>query len=711
MDEKVDKQHLEMHTFQAETRQLLDIVSNSLYTDKEVFLRELLSNASDAMEKVRYQINKDSSKIINTELPLEINVFTDKEKGQIIIQDTGIGMTEQELIENIGTIARSGSKAFVRSLAENPNPVGKGQHIIGQFGVGFYSVFMVSDNVEVYSLSAATDNESAGGRYWVSDGAGSYSLAHADNVSRGTKIVINLKPDFVEEYADKNRVEGIIKKYSSYLEYPIKLNGSLITSSGAIWSKTPKEVKEFEYKEFYQLISNRYDDPLYTYHTHFDGAKYSAQVLAYFPPTHEEKFGAGRMKPGLNIYCKKVLVKRNASEIVPDWLRFVKGAVDSENIPIHISRENMQDSTLIKQLQESIMMKIVDYLKRQSKKDPEKYVKWYNEFGGFIKEGVCTDFQNRSRIANLLRFESSKLEEKQKKSLEEYVKDMKEDQKEIYYLIAPNRSAALNSPYMEAFLDSDTEVLLCYAQIDEFCMKNLGQFKSKNIVGVESSTAVADENKGEKDALCEDDCRRLGKWLKNKFPKFIQKAEPTYRLKKHPAVLVDHQSAAIRQYLHALGEDVQTPPQRIQINPTHNIIKGLYSKIASEDKKDEETAMLIARQLINNAFISAGILDDPRDIIHDMNYVMEIALGYSPETSAADIKSKLDEGPNPKPKGMDYEQEIVDKMNEELHQAGIDKDDTSKIRNLEATSDDIDEVEVIQQQSGEKKEGDYKSNE
>merc|ERR1719474_1778609 len=702
MNETVQKEKLSSHTFQAETRQLLDIVSNSLYTDKEVFLRELLSNASDAMEKVRYNVTKDASKVIRSELPLEINVFTDKEKGQIIIQDTGIGMNEQELIDNIGTIARSGSKAFVRSLSESEPTTGagsKGEHIIGQFGVGFYSVFMISDNVEVYSRSALTE-KSDKGYYWVSDGTGSYSIAEAENVERGSKIVINLKPDLIEEFADKNRIEGIIKKYSSYLEYPIKLNGSLITSSGAIWAKQPQDVEEHQYKEFYQLISNRYDDPIYTYHSHFDSAKFSAQVLVYFPSTHEEKFGAGRTKPGLNIYCRKVLVKRNAPEIVPDWLRFVKGSVDSENIPIHISRENMQDSTLIKQLQENIMMKIVDFLKRQSSKDPEKYLKWYNEFGGFVKEGVCTDYQNRSRIANLLRFETSKTAERAKKSLDEYVKEMKDGQEEIYYLVAPNRAAALDSPYMEAFLDDDTEVLLCYSQIDEFCMKNLGSFKSKNLVGIESSTAVKNENK-DQDALSEDNCRRLGKWLKKTFPKHIEKAEPTYRLKRHPAVLVDHQSAAIRQYLHAPGEDVTTPPQRIQINPSHNIIKGLYEKVQTE----EENAQIIARQMINNAFIAAGILDDPRDMLKDMNCVMEIALGYAPSVEAG-VKAG-DEGPNVKPKGTDYEQEIVDQMNQEIEDAGINKDDVSKLRNLEADGD-VEDVEVIQTKD---KDGNYKSNE
>merc|ERR1712176_1504251 len=492
-------------------------------------------------------------------------------------------------------------------------------------------------------------------------------------------------------FADKNRIEGIIKKCSSYLEYPIKLNGSMITSSGAIWARQPKEVEEFQYKEFYQLISNRYDDPLYQYHSHFDSAKFSARVLIYFPSTHEEKFGAGRMKPGLNIYCRKVLVKRNAPEIVPDWLRFVKGSVDSENIPIHISRENMQDSSLIRQLQESIMMKIVDYLKRQANKDKDKYLKWWNEFGGFIKEGVCTDYQNRSRIANLLRYETSKSVEKDKVSLEDYVKQMKDGQEEIYYLIAPNRKAALESPYMEAFLDNDTEVLLCYSQIDEFCLKNLGQFKSKNLVGIESSTLKL-ENQNE-DALDEDSCKRLGKWLRTKFPKFIEKCEPTHRLKRHPSVLVDHQSASIRQYLHALGEDVTTPPQRMQINPSHNIIKGLYEKIENDE---EESAQIIARQMINNAFIAAGILDDPRAMLKDMNYVMEIALGYTP-TVEKEVGDKDEDAPNVKPKGMDYEQEVVDKMNEEIESFGMSEEDAKKIKDLDA--DGLEDVEVVSSKS------------
>ena len=524
-------------------------------------------------------------------------------------------MNENELIENLGTIARSGSKAFVKQATEAQTDLSTNSSIIGQFGVGFYSVFMVSDFVEVYSLTGdKTKGEK--GFYWSSDGTGNYSIGEANDCSRGTKIIVHLRDDIKNEFSDKYRCEEIIKKYSSYLLFPIKLNGSLITSTGAIWSKQSNEVTELQHKEFYQLIGNRYDDPFYTYHSHIESSKFTASCLIYFPSTHEEKFGSGRLKPGLNLYCKKVLVKKNANEIIPDWLRFVKGAIDSENIPIHISRENMQDSLLIKQLKESIMMKIIDFLKRKDKSDKEKYNKWYNEFGSFIKEGVCQDYHHRSRIAKLLRYETNLTKNGEKISLDEYIENMKENQNEIYYLLAPNRENALESPYIESFMDTNTPVILCYAQIDEFVMRNLGSYKSKDIVGIETSTATPNDiNENSENSLSTDDVGRLGKWIKNNFSAHINKVEPTYRLKKHPAVLVDHQSQAIRHYLSALGEDVKTPAQKMQVNPSHPIIKGLYQLISDENESNENKAKIICRQLINNAFIAGGLLDDPREML------------------------------------------------------------------------------------------------
>lgn len=338
--------------------------------------------------------------------------------------------------------------------------------------------------------------------------------------------------------------------------------------------------------------------------------------------------------------------------MVPDWLRFVKGVIDSENIPIHISRENMQDSTLVKQLRETVMMKCVDFLKRQSVKDTDKYMRWYNEYCGFVKEGVCSDYKNRSRIARLLRYETNHTaadaSDGAKISLDDYMDrrdaaeaaagggDRKEkaNDGEIYYLLAPNRAAALKSPYLEAFQDSNVEVLFCYAQIDEFCMKNLGSYRSNEIVGIESSTAVRTAAGVADETLTEEECRRLCKWLKKTFPLRVEKAEMTERLKTHPAVIVDHQSAAIRSYLQALGEDVKTPPQRMQVNPRHRVIRGLYALIDS----DEDKAWLIGMQLINNAFVAAGVMDDVRDMLPDVSRVMEMALGF--EVDAAAVKEQ-----------------------------------------------------------------------
>ena len=607
-------------------------------------------------------------------------------------------MNDKEMISNLGTIARSGSKLFVQQINEslssdneselesrNSNTyMNNAEAIIGQFGVGFYSVFMVCDKVEVYSNPCAledefefddndtnTNNDNINtGYYWTSDGSGDYSIARASNVLRGTKIIVHLKKEARKEFCDKYRIEGIIKKYSSYLEFPIKLNGSLITSTGAIWQKKPSEVTKIQYKDFFQLLSDRYDDPYYIYHSHFDSSKFSAQCLIYFPETHEERFGSKRLQPGINLYCRKVLVQRNCKDIIPDWLRFVKGVIDSENIPIHISRENMQDSVLIKQLQESIMMKIVDFLKRQSSKDEKRYLKWYEDYKGFLKEGVCSDYHNRSRIAKLLRFETNIKNENELMSLDDYIDDLEErkeaagtggDKKasasdikdEIYYLVAPTRETALNSPYIEAFQNRNIPVFLCYAQIDEFVMKVLGSYRGKEIIGIESSTtSVKHEFKNKKGSnkdkdndppLTKDDCRRLGKWMRKEFPKLVESCEITYRLDSHPAVFVDHQAQSLRHYLKAANEETKLPPQRMQVNPNHNIIKGLYREI---QENNEDKAKLLCKQLINNACIAAGIIDDARNMLADLNLVMEMALGYDPTDSNADTNENENENEN-----------------------------------------------------------------
>jgi len=600
------------HTFQAETRELLNIVSKSLYTEKEVFIRELLSNASDALEKARFMQATGESLLEQPDKPLEINMFTDKVNNTITIQDYGIGMNEQELIENIGTIARSGSKQFVKAMSESQSQ--KMDGIIGQFGVGFYSAFMVSDKVEVFSQSV----NGGPGHYWLSDGTGTFELAEAENVERGTKIVVHLKPDLAE-FSDKFRVETIIKKYSSYLQFPINLNTSRITSTGALWAKQPNAVADDEHKEFYQLIANTYDNPHYTFHSHFENVKYSIQCLLYMPGSHTEKPGFGRLEPGVSVYSRRVLIKPKAKEILPDWLRFVKGVVDSENIPLHISRENMQDSALIQEISETLMNKVVDFLKRQEKKDPVKFKQFYKDFSGFIKEGCCTDYKNRRKIAYLLRYESSNLAEGELTSIDDYIERMQPEQKDIYYLNATSRSLALASPYLENLKDQGIEVLLCYAQMDDFVFEGLQTYRQKDLVCVEKSKIEATKDEAT-EALTEDESDDLCKWIQEQFPDKISEADVTWRLKSHPVILVDHQSESMRRYAKMLNDDVQLPPQKMQINPAHDIVRGLYKL----KMKDDPAAVLLCRQLVDNAYIGAGLMEDAREMLENINNVLSL---------------------------------------------------------------------------------------
>jgi len=646
---------LQTQSFQAETKQLLQIVSKSLYTDREIFLRELLSNASDALEKMRY-LTQSGSAEQDPNHPLEMTIRTNKTDQTLTIQDSGIGMTADELVSNLGVIARSGSKNFLKEYGEEGKQIKEEsksdkqdqmENLIGMFGVGFYSAFMVANKIEVYSQSYKGDQA----HYWCSEGAGEFSISPAEHVLRGTRIVLHLKDD-AKEFCDRFKVESIVKKYSAYLMFPIKLNRSLITSTGALWAINPKEVEDSSHKEFYQLISNAYDDPLYTFHSHFENVKYAIQCLFYFPPTHTEKLNMGRMDPGCSVYSRKVLIKPKCREILPEWLRFVRGVVDSENIPLHISREELQDSKLIEEINTTLQLKIIDFLKRQAKKDKDKYEKFYKEFAGFIKEGVCTDYKNRRKIGELLRFETNTTPKGTLVSLDEYLENMGKEQKDIYYLIAPSRGVAMASPYLEAFEGTDTQVLLGYAQIDDFCFQNLQSYRQKELVNAEKSSAPVSK-KDEKDSgLTFEESEQLIDFLKKEFPKKIDTVTTTDRLRSSPAILTDHMSQSLMFYLRTLGEKHEMQPQKMQINPRHPVIKGLQNALSTDRTK----AKVVASQLVNNAFIAAGLVDDPREMLHDINDLMALSLGVTPsprnetdDTPTSEPETQEDEGGKPEP--------------------------------------------------------------
>eukprot|EP00164_Ancoracysta_twista_P003080 GFYU01004111.1.p1 GENE.GFYU01004111.1~~GFYU01004111.1.p1 ORF type:complete len:700 (+),score=253.42 GFYU01004111.1:79-2178(+) len=612
----------EKHSFQAETRELLDIVAHSLYTDKDVFIRELISNASDALEKLRHH-QATGQEVLSPEEELAIHITVDEENKTLTIRDTGIGMTKGEVAQNLGTIAHSGSKNFVRQMKASAEAGdGKSSAIIGQFGVGFYSAFMVSDDVTVYTQSYTGGDASM----WKSSGTGEYELAPAEGVTRGTTIVIKLKDD-QEVFSTKAEVERVIKQYSNFVGYPIYVNGDKINTIQPLWTVDQSTITKEMHNDFYRFLAHAWDEPMFHFHFKTD-SPIEIRSLFYFPTMHAEKFGLGRQEPGVNLYSRKVLIEGKSAHILPDWLRFVKGAVDSEDIPLNISRESMQDSSLIRKMNNALTKRIIKFLDEQAKKDAATYEKFFREFGDFLKEGVCTDFKHMGDIAKLLRFNTSSEEEKII-SLDDYISRMTPEQTDIYYLAVPNRRHAIASPYYEAFKENGEEVLFLHQTIDDFVMNNLKEYKGRKLVSIESgiappTSAKKDETEEDKPKLDEVKASDLSQWLQGTLEARVASVKTTSRLRGSPAIITDHDSAAVRRMMQLVDANRgdALPKQNLEINPSHPIIM----KLNDVKDSDPELAKKVAEQVFDNALVAAGLLDDSRSMLPRLNEILEAAL-------------------------------------------------------------------------------------
>jgi TNF receptor-associated protein 1 len=479
--------------FQAETRQLLDIVARSLYSEKEVFIRELISNASDAVEKMRYLSLQQSdiigagNKLANQGRALEINIATDKVARTITIADTGIGMTKEEMVLNLGTIARSGSKAFMKEMVEKgEGKAAEPKDIIGQFGVGFYSAFMVADKIEVFSKSS---KEGSTSHRWLSDGLGTFEIQEADSVADGTKIIVHLKKD-CSEFADENKVRDVIKKYSSFVGCPIDLNGTKSNELRPVWLLDPKEVSAELHEDFYRYVSNSYDKPRFIQHFRAD-APLDIRALFYVPESRPGLFESSRdaSDTGVALYCRKILIKSKADNIVPRWMRFVKGVVDSEDIPLNLSRELLQDSSQIRKLRTVVANKFLRFIQERARKEKKSFLEFYKDYSFFFKEGILmsTEQYEKEELAKVLRFESSKMPEGELVTLPEYCDRMKAGQRDVFYLSAPSRQLAESSPYLEALKKrtDDVEIFFCYESYDELVLMQLQEFDKKKLTSVE----------------------------------------------------------------------------------------------------------------------------------------------------------------------------------------------------------------------------------
>ena len=608
----------ETHEFQAEIKQLLDIVVHSLYTEKEIFVRELVSNASDALEKLRHtQITEKD--IVDESVDLAINLTTDDKAKTLTIQDTGIGMNHEELVENLGTIAHSGSKAFLNAIKEGG---AKNDNLIGQFGVGFYSAFMVAKSVKVYSRSWRQGEH---GNLWTSDGSGSYTIEQADDLSRGTKIVIELN-DECGDYATDSKIKTILERYSAFVTFPINLNGEHVNKVSALWLRSKNEIKEEEYTEFYKFQAHAYDEPRLKLHFSAD-APLAINSILFVPQSNPEKFGMTRAEASVSLYCRKVLIDAAPKDLLPEWARFMKGVVDSEDLPLNISRETMQDRALIEKLNKVITGRFLKFLAEEAKNRPDDFNKFYDEFGLFIKEGAATDFTHKDALAKLLRFESSRTDAGKTTSLADYVSRMGEEQKEIYYLIGSSREAIERGPYLEGFKARDLEVLFCYENVDDYVMRHLREFDGKTLTAADSADVKLDEKETEGEALSKDEMDALTKWLKETLGERVAEVKSSDRLVDSPAAVLNadtFMSPQMRAMMKAMkkdGEGEEAPPLKVnlELNPRHGVIK----KLSAAKDTEGEKAGLIAEQLFDNAMLAAGLLEDPSTMVQRLYKLLE----------------------------------------------------------------------------------------
>lgn len=621
---------MEKHSFQAEIQQVLDIVIHSLYTDKEVFVRELISNAADACEKVRF-LQSSGQDIYQSDISPTISIKLDEKEKKIIITDTGCGMTQDELVENLGTVAHSGTKAFLKSVQEKQaaekEAAKNGTSLIGQFGVGFYSAFMAAHKVTVFTRSWQPDAE---GWKWTCSGMDGYEIESAQGLNRGTRIELDLKEDALN-FAQQYEMERILKHYSSFIQFPISLEDKQLNTVQAIWARSKVDIKPEEYTEFYKYISHDSKDPLLKLHFTAD-APLLIQSLLFVPDNNIEKMGFMRLENGVSLYCRRVLIAEGvkAKGLLPEWLRFVKGVVDSEDLPLNISRESMQDSLLMKKLSSIITNRFLKFLIEMAKNDAEKYNKFYEEFNRMIKEGILSDFEYRENLSKLLRFESSATEPGKTTSLEDYLLRMGAEQKEIYYIVAPHRKAAEASPYYEALKAKKLEVLFCYDAADNFVMENLMKFEDKEIKPAEQAE-VSVETTGEK--LTPEQCEHLVKWFKETLGDKVKEVKISQRLVESPAAVVPddkYMTNSMRRLLKAMQkEQNQDKPMsdgyNLEINPSSPVICHLYRAWDA----NKEIAPEIAQQIFDNACISAGIVDDFSPLLKRMNKLMEETLKKS----------------------------------------------------------------------------------
>lgn len=610
--------------FKTEIKQLLDIITHSIYTSREIFLRELVSNASDALDKLRFEQSR-SAEIANPDLDLQISITTDEENHALVIADTGVGMTMDELVENIGTIAHSGSAEFIRqAMTDQANS----SNIIGRFGVGFYSVFMVADKVTIRTRSFRPEAKAV---EWISDGLGTYTVTELEeDLPRGTTVSLELKEDG-KEFAEKNRITSIIKKHSNFISFPILVQGEKANTVQALWRENKFSITPEQYTEFYKFLTYDHEEPLDTLHMSVD-APVQFSALAFVPPRSQDTFGFDRENYGLDLYVRRVLIQSKNKDLIPEYLGFMRGVVDTEDLPLNISRETLQENLLIRKIATTLTKQVLSHLKKLGQ-DKDRYTKFWNEHSKRFKLGYA-DFANQEAFGELLRFNSSRHEDKSGLiSLDEYIEAAKDGQKEIYYISGPSREAIEQNPHLEIFRAKGLEVLYLYEPVDEFVMDSLRKFKEFELKATENADITniekyddSAEKKDKPEELSQEQSKDMDRFLKRVqeiLGDRITEARISKRLSQSPSCLVspDGSTSQMHKIMQMVTKDTSIPKKVFEINQDHKLVRNLLA-VFGKNEQDEFVSTVI-EQLYESALLMDGYLADPHKMVNRLNKLME----------------------------------------------------------------------------------------
>lgn len=625
-----DSQHMETHGFQTEVKQLLHLMIHSLYSNKEIFLRELVSNASDAADKLRFKALSDDSLLAN-DSELRVRVAADKDAKTITISDNGIGMTRDEVMQHLGTIAKSGTAEFFSKLSGDQ---AKDSRLIGQFGVGFYSAFIVADKVTVRTRAAGADASDA--VEWVSAGEGEFTIASIEKAKRGTDIILHLRDD-AEEFLDNFRLRGIITKYSDHLSIPVEMPANVsddeeqkqesweaVNSGQALWTREKADISDDEYKEFYKSVAHDFEDPLLWSHNKVEGTHEYTSLL-YIPKRAPWDLWNREQQSGIKLYVKRVFIMDDAKQLMPSYLRFVKGLMDSNDLPLNVSREILQDNKITRAMRNGSTKKVLSMLSKLAKDEPETYQEFWDTFGNVLKEGPAEDPANQEKIAGLLRFASTHNDSAAATvSLDHYLERMPEQQNKIYYIVADSYEAAANNPALEIFRKKGIEVLLMSERIDEWLMSHLSEYKEKPFQAVTRGDLdlgdLDNEDDKKQQKKVEKDFAKQVKRFKETLGDRVKDVRVTHRLTDSPACIVtddDDMSTQMAKLMEAAGQKVPETKYIFELNPQHALVQRVVA--LKDDARFEQWAQLLLDQA---TLAERGSLKDPAQFVARLNSMM-----------------------------------------------------------------------------------------